>query len=336
MKSSVLLAQLKVSLDELGEDPTKPITYSKTRWVGIYYSTARYIKHFDALFVMGKEGMFNDYHLDSKFAPWEKVHAKDHLIACQSILQTFAIGVATLEGEKYPTLTLVPHWLNRFRKLLQSNTEDHIASDFQAKLSERLEFYFPNFFEETNLALISAALHVRFTPLKWCSPNVANQVWEDAVEQAFSLFGEDDEDRPSVETVRATFVDARRRLLKEHNAIKEKRASMGKESAPWPDPLEWWSGRIKSFPHLELVVKLFLGAPATEAACERFFKNSSFAEVGRTNISPQTLSMQTLVRSQLKVPSDLKAVVTQVCSLFKDQPAANSSKPHPPIIIADK
>ncbi len=79
------------------------------------------------------------------------------------------------------------------------------------------------------------------------------------------------------------------------------------------------------------MAKLFLSAPATEAKCERYFKNASFTEEGRPNFTAETLSRVTRVRDAIKSKQYSEVeVMSKLTSLLdrKKDPNTQSKNTH--------
>ena len=92
-----------------------------------------------------------------------------------------------------------------------------------------------------------------------------------------------------------------------------------KTPTTWPDPIKFLLPLLTQPGSLFCVFKntviVFLSGPATSAMIERYFKNSSFLEAGRTAISWTThLAMQTRIRAALL--HYVNAVVSEAKKIF--------------------
>jgi hypothetical protein len=321
-KSGIIHTELELAQLQLGQEPKAVVSFSKTRWADVFFVAKRYLDLWEALQLLGSEGKFDEFAVESAKVPWKDPDSRQHLKECQSVLEVFVKALTELEGEKYPTLCRVPFWMHKFSRIFAANVENEVAHDLQDKLNTVLCSYFPDFFLEANFALVAAAFDVRFTRLKWCSTTVANEVWDMAALQAKELGGPG---AFSLSTFRALLADARSALASKAVKIRAARRQAkaeGGQPEPWPNPLEFWQTQMMpAFRPVSVVVKLFLGSPATEACCERFFKNASFMEEGRPRLAAETLSMQVHVRNMIGHGDyKLKEIVDKLQAML----------PHPP------
>ncbi len=139
-KSGALKLDLELAQLELGMDPKRVVTFSKTRWAHVYLVAERYLKLWEPLVLLGADGRFNEYAIESEAVPWKNSEARGHLEACQKVLSVFAKGIKQLEGQKYCTLCHVPRWIHRFLDILDADLENEVAADFQKCIKEQLEF----------------------------------------------------------------------------------------------------------------------------------------------------------------------------------------------------
>ena len=99
------------------------LTPSETRWNSLLLSADRLLELWDNLVGMAKDNLFVGHlppedrkHPDKvRLEPgeWFTSTNRDTLFECQRVLRVFADASTELEGEGYPTLSLVPKWIDR-------------------------------------------------------------------------------------------------------------------------------------------------------------------------------------------------------------------------------
>ena len=325
--------KLTALLDGTQENMNMParhfISFSKTRWAGIYYSGERFLLLASAVIKLGHEGLcpiivlplilsgaFNSYEFTCPLKFWEHPEMLVHLQACQPVVKVIAEAIKQLEGENYVTLSRVPSWLAKINKVITDNEDDdEYVVDLKLHLVKQVTHYFNNFFGAPNFALIAAALDVRYTLLKWCVPHVQTEVWEMIAEQTLEL----SQNVPGVSlTVLQALLPSFRALLATKHA-EEKEKKHTDATYKWPDPIQFLLPILSQpgsfFSVFKVTAVTFLSCPATSAVIERYFKNPSFLQAGRPGITSSHLAMQTRIRSALLAsPFDVNAVLTETKS----------------------
>lgn len=270
-----LQALVKKQVD-IHKKPLKPIQDVSTRWNSVYYMLDRLIYLKDAIeAVLRDDG--NDHLLPSD-QTWQLL--QDLL----DVLQLVEVTTSHLSGERYATMSMTLPFTKGLHAQLEQQAEDRLTvANFKKKLQEQLVTRFSlDDIEPMSVEVLASALDPRFRKLTFLGVVEREDVKHIMIEKALSVSPTSEAvDEPAAKrTKKDALLD---RLLGQAAGSTSTTQDIPCEVASYlaekparstEDPLLWWKVNESRFPHVAVLARKYLAAPASSAPAERTFSTS--------------------------------------------------------------